>query len=96
MGGYGRGGRGGFDRGRNPRTIDEPALERIARTTGGTYHRAENADQLQAALKALPSGFTVVDRRVDASAVFAAAGGVLITTALSLTLWWNRPRLPAR
>ncbi|MFC7384419.1 vWA domain-containing protein [Sphaerisporangium rhizosphaerae] len=96
LGGYGRGGRGGFDRGRNPRTIDEPALERIARTTGGAYHRAENADQLQTALKALPSSFTVVDRRVDASAVFAAAGGVLVTTALSLTLWWNRPRFPAR
>ncbi|MFI7148078.1 hypothetical protein ACIBO2_24465 [Nonomuraea sp. NPDC050022] len=63
--GGGFGGRGGFDRGRNPRTIDEPALKQIAQTTGGSYHGAENADQLQTALNALPSSFTVIHQRVD-------------------------------
>ncbi|WP_440104770.1 VWA domain-containing protein [Streptosporangium sp. H16] len=92
----GRGGRGGFDRGRNPRVIDEPALKRIAQTTGGSYHRAENAGQLQSALDALPGSFTVVHQRVDTAAAFAAGGAVLITAALSLSLWWNRPRVPAR
>ncbi|GGO82235.1 VWA domain-containing protein [Nonomuraea cavernae] len=95
FGGWG-GGRGGFDRGRNPRTIDEPALKRIAQTTGGSYHRAENADQLQSALDALPSSFTVVHQRIDTAAAFAAGGGLLITAALSLSLWWNRPRVPTR
>ncbi|NUP00147.1 MAG: VWA domain-containing protein [Nonomuraea sp.] len=90
--GGGFGGRGGFDRGRNPRTIDEPALKRIAQTTGGSYHRAENADQLQTALDALPGSFTVVHQRVDTAAAFAAGGGLLVTAALSLSLWWNRPR----
>ncbi|WP_336217100.1 VWA domain-containing protein [Nonomuraea sp. LPB2021202275-12-8] len=89
-------GRGGFDRGRNPRTIDEPALKRIAQTTGGSYHRAENADQLQRALDALPGSFTVIRQRVDTAAAFAAGGAILITTALSLSLWWNRPRPPTR
>ncbi|MEV0593275.1 VWA domain-containing protein [Nonomuraea cavernae] len=95
FGGWG-GGRGGFDRGRNPRTIDEPALKRIAQTTGGSYHRAENADQLQSALDALPGSFTVIHQRIDTAAAFAAGGAILITAALSLSLWWNRPRVPTR
>ncbi|TMR95354.1 vWA domain-containing protein [Nonomuraea basaltis] len=96
-GGFGGwGGRGRFDSGRNPRTIDEPALKQIAQTTGGSYHRAENADQLQSALNALPGSFTVIRQRVDTAAAFAAGGAILITAALSLSLWWNRPRTPAR
>ncbi|MFC4118994.1 VWA domain-containing protein [Nonomuraea zeae] len=94
--GGGFGGRGGFDRGRNPRTIDEPALKQIAQTTGGSYHRAENADELQSALNALPGSFTVVRQKIDTAAIFAAGGAVLIIVALSLSLWWNRPRTPAR
>jgi Ca-activated chloride channel homolog len=94
-GGWG-GGRGGSDRGRTPRTIDEAALKQIAQTTGGSYHRAENADQLQGALDALPGSFTVINQRIDTAAAFAAGGAVLITAALSLSLWWNRPRTPAR
>ncbi|AWS44553.1 VWA domain-containing protein [Streptosporangium sp. 'caverna'] len=94
-GGFG-GGRGGFDRGRGRSTIDEPALKRIAQTTGGSYHRAENADQLQDALDALPGSFTVIHQRVDTAAAFAGGGAVLITAALSLSLWWNRPRTPTR
>ncbi|MET8049063.1 VWA domain-containing protein [Streptosporangium sp. NPDC005286] len=94
--GGGFGGRGGFDSGRNPRTIDEPALKRIAQTTGGSYHRAENADQLQSALDTLPGSFTVIRQRVDTAAAFAAGGAVLIAAALSLSLWWNRPRTPTR
>ncbi|MEU5861704.1 MULTISPECIES: vWA domain-containing protein [unclassified Nonomuraea] len=90
--GSGFGGGGGFDRGRNPQVIDEPALREIARTTGGSYHRAENADQLETALDALPGAFTVVRERVDAAAVFAGAGALLVVAALSLSLWWNRPR----
>ncbi|WP_188194494.1 VWA domain-containing protein [Nonomuraea sp. SYSU D8015] len=94
--GGGFGGRGRFDSGRNIRMIDEPALKRIAQTTGGSYHRAENADQLQSALDALPGSFTVINRRVDTAAAFAAGGAILIAAALSLSLWWNRPRTPTR
>jgi Ca-activated chloride channel homolog len=94
--GGGFGGRGRFDSGRNFLTIDEPALKQIARTTGGSYHRAENAGQLQGALRALPGSFTVIHRRVDIAAAFAAGGAILITAALSLSLWWNRPRNSTR
>jgi Ca-activated chloride channel family protein len=97
FGGWGGGGgRGGFGGGRSRSTIDEPALKRIAQTTGGSYHRAENADQLQDALDTLPGSFTVIRQRVDTSAAFAAGGAILITAALSLSLWWNRPRTPTR
>ncbi|UBU12622.1 VWA domain-containing protein [Nonomuraea gerenzanensis] len=94
--GGGFGGRGGFDRGRNYRFIDEPSLKGIARTTGGSYHRAENADQLTTALNSLPGSFTVIRQQVDTAAAFAAGGAVLIAGALSLSLWWNRPRPAAR
>jgi Ca-activated chloride channel family protein len=98
FGGYGGGfgGRGRFDRGRNFLTIDEPALKQIARTTGGSYYRAENADQLRSALGALPGSFTVIHRQVDTAAAFAAGGAISITAALSLSLWWNRPRNSTR
>ncbi|MGA5764816.1 VWA domain-containing protein [Nonomuraea bangladeshensis] len=96
FGGWG-GGRGGFDRGgRNIRSIDEPALKEIARTTGGAYHRAENADQLQDALDSLPGSFQVIRERVDTAPFFAGGGALLVVTALSLSLWWNRPRTPIR
>jgi Ca-activated chloride channel family protein len=97
FGGFGGlGGRGRFDRGRNFLTIDEPALKQIAQTTGGSYYRAENADQLRSALDALPGSFTVIHRQVDIAAAFAAGGAILITAALSLSLWWNRPRNSTR
>ncbi|MEV0168237.1 Ca-activated chloride channel family protein [Nonomuraea fuscirosea] len=95
--GGGWGGGGGFDRGgRNIRMIDEPALKQIAQTTGGAYHRAENADELKTALEALPGSFSVVNRRVDTAAAFAAGGALFVVAALSLSLWWNRPRTPTR
>jgi Mg-chelatase subunit ChlD len=95
-GGYGGyGGRGGFDRGRNVRDIDEPTLKSIAQITGGEYHRAENAAELQRALDTLPGTFTVVYEKVDTAAMFAAGGALLVGGALGLSLWWNRPRIPS-
>jgi Ca-activated chloride channel homolog len=90
FGGFGGGGR--FDGGRSPLLVDEGALKRIANTTGGSYHRAENAGELQNALGDLPGAFTVVHRRVDLAAAFAGGGGALVAAALSLSLWWNRSR----
>ncbi|MFG1711103.1 hypothetical protein ACFLIM_48905 [Nonomuraea sp. M3C6] len=47
-------------------------------------------------LDALPGSFPVIHRRLDTAAAFAADGAILITAALSLSLWWNRPRIPTR
>lgn len=86
---------GGFDRARNPLTIDEDALQEIATTTGGSYHRAQNADQLQAALANLPGRFTILREQRDIAAWFAGTGGALIAAAVALSLWWNRTRRPS-
>jgi Ca-activated chloride channel family protein len=96
-GGYGGGrdrGFGGGGGGRNPRVIDEDALQVIAETTGGQYYKAENADQLQQALGDLPSHVTVAKKHVDIASWFAGAGGMLVAVAVGLSLWWNRLRTP--
>jgi Ca-activated chloride channel homolog len=93
-GGYGGGPGGGFGGGRNPRVIDEEALQVVAKTTGGQYYKAENADQLQKALGDLPSRVTVAKKHVDIASWFAGAGGLLVAVAVGLSLWWNRLRTP--
>lgn len=94
FGGPGPGG-GGFDGGPNPLRIDERALQQIAKTTGGSYHRATNADELKSALDSLPSRFSLVRQQVDLAAWFAAAGGLLVTVAVGLALWQGRVRPPS-
>lgn len=91
-GGFGGGGGRGFGGGRSPLVIDEGALRSVAETTGGTYYRAENADQLADALGDLPSHVTVVRKDVDVASWFAGAGGLLVVLALGLSLWWDRAR----
>jgi Ca-activated chloride channel family protein len=90
-GGRGGGGFGGSGR-RSPLVIDEPGLQAVAEATGGQYYRAENADQLQEALGDLPKHVTVVQKHVDIASWFAGVGGLLVATAIGLSLWWNRSR----
>jgi Ca-activated chloride channel family protein len=90
--GGGGGGFGGDRNGVNPLIIDEAALQQVATTTGGHYYRAVDAEQLQSALKDLPSTITVAHKHVDLADVFAGFGGLLIVAALGLSLWWNRVR----
>ena len=87
-GGFGGGG------GRNPRVMDEGTLQAIAEITGGQYYKAESADQLQGALDDLPSQVAVVRKHIDIASWFAGAGGLLVTVAVGLSLWWNRVRAP--
>ena len=68
----------------------------ISRTTGGTFYRAQDADQLSRALAKLPAAFTIVRKHIDIASGFAAGGGLLIAAAVALSLWWNRTqRRPA-
>jgi Ca-activated chloride channel family protein len=87
-GGGGFGGGGGV--GGNPFDADYGALMQISRTTGGTFYRAQDADQLSGALAKLPAAFTIVRKHIDIASAFAAAGGLLIAAAVALSLWWNR------
>jgi Ca-activated chloride channel family protein len=90
-GGFGGGGRTGEG---NPFDADYGALMQISRTTGGTFYRAQDADQLSTALAKLPAAFTIVRKHIDIASWFAAGGGLLTAAALALSLWWNRLRRP--
>jgi Ca-activated chloride channel family protein len=90
----GFGGFGGFIGGRNPLVADDAALKRIAATTGASFYRAQDAGQLQDALANLPGAFTIIHKHLDIAAWFAGVGGLLIATAVALSLWWNRTRRP--
>jgi Ca-activated chloride channel homolog len=76
----------------NPFDADYGALQKISRTTGGTFYRAEDAGQLSRALARLPDAFTIVRKHIDIASWFAAGGGLLVAAAVALSLWWNRTR----
>ena len=88
-GGFGGGGSGGAG---NPFEADYGALMQISKTTGGSFYRAQDANQLSSALDHLPAAFTIVRKHLDLAAWFAGAGGLLIVAAVALSLWWNRTR----
>jgi Ca-activated chloride channel homolog len=88
-GGFG-GGRGGA--GGNPFDADFNALLHISKTTGGSFYRAQDADQLSRALAKLPAAFTIVRKHLDLASWFAVGGGLLVAAAVGLSLWWNRGR----
>jgi Ca-activated chloride channel homolog len=96
FGGFGGGafGGGGFG-GHNPLLADYGALRQIASITGGKFYRAQNANQLKAALGNLSGTFTIIREHLDIAAWFAGFGGLFIAAALALSLWWNRTRQPS-
>jgi Ca-activated chloride channel family protein len=85
-GGFG----GGFGGARRFLEIDEPTLQAVASTTGGTYVRAEDAGQLQAAFRDLPRTFAVQHQRHELSAWFALGGAALALAAVALS--WSLQR----
>ena len=64
----------------------------MARTTGGAYFGATDADQLGAVLGDLPKHVTVQQRDVDLSAGFAALAAAALLLGLGLSLRWTRLR----
>jgi Ca-activated chloride channel homolog len=94
FGGFSRFGGGGFG-GRNPLVADYGTLRQVAGITGGRSYRAQNADQLKAALGNLSGTFTTIREHLDIAAWFAGFGGLFVAAALTLSLWWNRTRQPS-
>ncbi|WP_076263871.1 VWA domain-containing protein [Intrasporangium flavum] len=64
--------------GRNFLVVDEAALRGVAKTTGGEYFAAQDAEGLTKVLANLPKHVTVTHRVVDLSAVFAGAAALLL------------------
>ena len=83
-GGFGGGGGGGF-----PRGIDEVTLQKIADMTGGTYHPAETADQLESVFQNLPLNLIVKHEATEVSFVFVGFGALLSGLALLLGKAWR-------
>jgi len=70
--------------------IDERTLQSIADLTGGTYHRAEDAEELVRVFRDLPKQVVLQRQHTDVSFGFNALGTVLALAAVSLSLAWNR------
>jgi len=92
-GGFGGGGGGGGGGGRGTLLpVDEEALEQVAKITGGEYHAAADAEQLNKILADVPTSFRSVEQTVDLSAGFAVLGSLLLVGAAMLQL--RRPLGP--
>ena len=70
---YGGGG-GNAGGGTNSRGIDEATLQQIAAMTGGTYHPAESAAELDTVFANLPMNLITKHEATDVSFVFVGAG----------------------
>jgi Ca-activated chloride channel family protein len=87
-GGFGQGGGfggGGFGR----RGIDEDALRQIAGLTGGSYHPAESAGELQQVFRDLPTNLIVRTEATEIGFAFVAFGGVAAALAFLLGRAWR-------
>lgn len=91
-GGFGGGfGGGGFGNGNNNfrRGIDEPTLRQVAELTGGTYHPAESATQLQAVFDGLPTNLILRTEAIEISVVFVAIALLVAALAFLLARLWR-------
>ena len=70
--------------------IDEPTLQAMADVTGGSYFRAENADQLYEVFNDLPTQIVLQKETREISVVFVALGAIFVAAAVTLSLLWNR------
>jgi Ca-activated chloride channel family protein len=87
-GGFGGSGRGGGGGG-FPRGIDEATLTQIAALTGGTYHPAESASQLESVFQGLPTNLITAHQATEVSVVFVALGSLLAGLATLLGRAWR-------
>ncbi len=69
---------------------DEGTLQSVANLTGGTFYRAEDADQLKGVFSKLPKDVELQTRDVELSVGFLGVGAVLALVAMVLSLRWNR------
>ncbi len=77
-------GGGGFRR-----EIDEETLKQVANLTGGSYHLASSADELQEVFKNLPTQLITITETTEVSVMFAAIGALLVTLAIALSIIWH-------
>jgi Ca-activated chloride channel homolog len=85
-GGGGWGGRwGGGWRG----AADIPTLQAIAKQTGGTYHGAEDADQLRDVFSNLTKDVATQKQSAEITWIVAALGALLAAAAIAASMRWS-------
>jgi Ca-activated chloride channel family protein len=82
-GGAGFGGFGGF------LVADTPTLMAVAEQTGGTYHNAEDADQLRQVFADLPKDVATQRQETEITWLFAAVGALLAAAAVAAAIRWS-------
>jgi Ca-activated chloride channel family protein len=86
-GGFGGGaGFGGFG---GARFADTPTLMAIAEQTGGTYHAAEDADQLRDVFAELPKEVATQRQPTEITWMLAALGALLGAAAVAASIRWS-------
>ncbi len=87
-GGFGGGtGFGGF--GGGFRIADTPTLMAIAEQTGGTYHSAEDAEQLGKVFEELPKDVATQRQETEITWLLAAFGALLAAGAAAASMRWS-------
>jgi Ca-activated chloride channel family protein len=69
--------------------IDESTLKQVAAMTGGTYHLASSASELQSVFQDLPTYLITKHEILEISVVFTAIGALLAGLAIILSLIWH-------
>ena len=71
--------------------LDSDLLEKVATTTDGTYHQADDAAGLAAISKTIDLRFKIVSKHTEVTGLFSAAAVVLLLAgALLSVLWFGR------
>jgi len=83
--GFGGGGFGGGFR----LVADEATLKAIAARTGGTFHAAKDAGQLQKVFSALPDEVATQRERTEVTWLVAALGALCAAAAVAASLRWS-------
>jgi Ca-activated chloride channel family protein len=84
------GGGGGFIGGGGFRMgLNETMLKQIASVTGGTYHLASSASELESVFASLPTYLIIKHEILEISVVFTAVGALLAGIAILLSLIWR-------
>jgi Ca-activated chloride channel family protein len=68
--------------------LDETLLKKIASVTDGKYYQASNAAALTGIYKSIHLQFKRVDKPREVTALFAAAGGLLLAFGSVLSIAW--------
>jgi Ca-activated chloride channel homolog len=68
--------------------LDEQLLRQIATVTNGSYHSAGDANGLAAVARSIDLRFKIVSKHTEVTALFSAAGALLLVVAAALSVLW--------